>query len=193
MSIEKTEKKNENKFSINREKIEAGLTEFPICEYAFIDPANLSFSDRVRWVCEHECERYNTSWACPPAVGSVEECRARCARFTGGFIFTTVSEVADIENLEETLATRMEHEEITRQVRDLFQRENPQELLVLSTESCAICRKCAWPDAACRHPERMFPCVESYGIIVSDIAEKYGISFLNGQNVATWFSLILYC
>ncbi len=193
MSIEKTEKKNENKFFINREKIEVGLTEFPICEYAFIDPANLSFSDRVRWVCEHECERYNTSWACPPAVGTVEECRARCGRFTGGFIFTTVSEVADIENMEETLATRMEHEEITRQVRDLFLAQNPQELLVLSTESCAICQKCAWPDAPCRHPERMFPCVESYGIIVSDIAEKYGISFLNGQNVATWFSLILYC
>ncbi|MCC8162548.1 MAG: DUF2284 domain-containing protein [Lachnospiraceae bacterium] len=173
-------------------RIEAGLTEFPICEYAFIDPADLSFSDRVRWVCEHECERYNTSWACPPAVGTVEECRVRCACFTGGFIFTTVSEVEDIENMEETLATRMEHEEVTRQVRDLFRKEKPEELLVLSTESCAICRKCAWPDAPCRHPDQMFPCVESYGIIVPDIAEKHGISFLNGQNVATWFSLILY-
>ena len=65
-------------------------------------------------------------------------------------------------------------------------------MLTLSTESCAIGKKCAYPDAPCRHPDRMFPCVESYGILVTDLAEKSGISFMNGAGVVTWFSLILY-
>lgn len=176
---------------MNREKIEEQLTQFPVCEYAFIDPADLEFLDRVRYICKTECPQYGKSWSCPPAVGTVEECKERCSRFTGGFVFTTIAEVNDISNMEETLATRMDHEEITRQIRDLFA-EQTEDLQVLSTESCAICKKCAYPEAACRHPDRMFPCIESYGILVTDVAEKYGISFMNGANVVTWFSLILY-
>ena len=65
------------------------------------------------------------------------------------------------------------------------------ELRVLSTESCAICDKCAYPDGPCRHPELMFPCVESQGILVTDLAEKCGMEFFNG-NTVTWFSVLLY-
>lgn len=176
---------------MNQEKIEEGLTQFPICEYAFINIEDIEFLDRVRYICETECPQYGKSWSCPPAVGMVEECKERCSQYTGGFIFTTIAEVNDIANMEETLATRMDHEEITRQVRDLFA-EQTDAIQVLSTESCAICKKCAYPDAPCRHPEKMFPCIESYGILVTDLAEKYGISFMNGANVVTWFSLILY-
>ena len=63
---------------------------------------------------------------------------------------------------------------------------------MLSTESCAICEKCAYPDAPCRHPDRMFPCIESYGILVTELAEKNGITFMGGSGLVTWFSLILY-
>lgn len=176
---------------MNQELLEQQIAEYPICEYAFIDPADIAFLDRVRYICETECSQYGHSWSCPPAVGTVEECRKRCARYNGGFLFTTIAEVSDIANMEETLATRMDHEEITREIRDLFL---PQckDLQVLSTESCAICKKCAYPDGPCRFPQKMFPCIESYGILVTDLAEKYGISFMNGSNVVTWFSLILY-
>lgn len=176
---------------MDQEKLEAQITEFPVCEYAFIDPKDISFLDQVRYICETECPQYGKSWSCPPAVGTVQECMEKCSRYSGGFVFTTISEVTDIANMEETLATRMEHEEITRKIRDLFL-EQCEEVQVLSTESCAVCEKCAYPDAPCRFPDKMFPCIESYGILVTDLAEKYGISFLNGVNIVTWFSLILY-
>lgn len=48
------------------------------------------------------------------------------------------------------------------------------------------------PGCPMRHPDKMFPCIESYGILVTDLAEKYQITFMNGGNVVTWFSLILY-
>ena len=63
--------------------------------------------------------------------------------------------------------------------------------LQLSTESCAICEDCAYPAAPCRHPDKMFPCVESQGILVTELCEKYGMEFFNG-NIVTWVSLILY-
>ena len=176
---------------MDREKLERQIARYPICEYAFIRTEEIRFLDKVRYICETECPQYGKSWSCPPAVGTVQECRERCARVEGGFRFTTLAEVSDMENMEEMLATRMDHEKVTEAVQALFQ-EQCQEVLTLSTESCAICEKCAYPDAPCRHPDRMFPCVESYGILVTDLAEKSGISFMNGAGVVTWFSLILY-
>ena len=106
-------------------------------------------------------------------------------------MISTITEVRDIANLEETLATRADHEDMTRRVRDMLRAE-AGEVYVLSTESCAICRQCAWPGGPCRHPERMFPCVESHGILVTDLAERHGIDFLAGSNLVTWFSLLFY-
>ena len=105
-------------------------------------------------------------------------------------MLTTVTEVADIENMELTLATRAEHERLTHEVEQLF-RQQGCETMVLSTESCAICQQCAWPEAACRHPDRMYPCVESHGILVTELADSFGIEFFNG-NIVTWFSLIFF-
>lgn len=38
----------------------------------------------------------------------------------------------------------------------------------------------------------MFPCVESHGILVTALAERYGVEFQAGNNLVTWFSLLLY-
>ena len=103
---------------------------------------------------------------------------------------TSITEVSDIANLEETLATRAPHKELTRQVRDMIAAQSP-DVMALSTEACAICEHCAYPGAPCRHPELMFPCVESHGIIVTALAEKEGIDFYGG-NLVTWFSLLLF-
>lgn len=122
---------------MDQKRLEAQITQYPICEYAFIRPEEIPFLEQVRYICRTECPKYGKSWSCPPAVGTVESCRKRCMGYSGGFLFTTMAEVRDIADLEETLSTRMEHEEITRQIRDLI-REQCRETLALSTESCAI-------------------------------------------------------
>lgn len=175
---------------MDKVQIEQQLAELPLFQYDWLTTDELVFSDRVRWICQTQCTMYNTTWACPPAVGTLEECKARCLSYPEGLMITSITEVSDIANLEETLATRMPHEELTRQVRDLL-RTQAQDVLALSTEACAICAHCAYPDAPCRHKDRMFPCVESQGILVTDLAEKHGIEFMNG-NIVVWFSLLLF-
>ena len=154
---------------MDKQAVEAQLCQLPISQYAWIDPQTIEFSDRIRYVCEHECPMYGTSWACPPAVGTVAACRERILSYPGALVFTTLSEVDDIADLSAALATRTPHEAVTRQVRDILRQFSP-DVLTLSTESCAICEHCAYPDAPCRHPERMFPCVESYGIVATALA-----------------------
>ena len=176
---------------MNRELLEKQMGELPIVQYEFFETAELTFSPRVRSVCQLDCPRYGTSWACPPAVGTVEACRERCLAYPRALMLTTMSEVADIADLEGTLAARTDHEEITRAVRELF-RAQGVEPYVLSTESCALCEECTYPDAPCRHPDRMFPCVESQGILVTELSERHGIGFWAEGNIVTWFSLLLF-
>lgn len=175
---------------LNKELLEQQLQELPLFQYAFMSTDELIFTDRVRHICKEECPQYGTTWACPPAVGSVSECRARCLMYPQMLMISTVTEVSDIANIAETLDTRGDHEEITRQVAALL-KEQGCEIRVLSTESCAICEKCTYPHEPCRHPDRMFPCVESQGILVTELCEKNGMEFFNG-NIVTWISLLLY-
>ena len=177
---------------MNQEKLEQGLSQLPLYIYFFTEPEKLDFSDRVRWICEHECAQYGRSWACPPGVGTVEACRAHCLEYNRCLVISTVTEVTDIANIDETLSTREEHEQITNQAADLL-RECGAEPFVLSTESCAICPRCAILDGKpCRFPEKMHPCVESQGINVIPLLEENGLDFQYGQNVVTWISMLLY-
>ena len=175
---------------MNRELIEQQLSALPLAQYGWIETAELEFSERIRRVCEQECPMYGKTWACPPAVGTVEECRTRCRSYPHALYLTTLTEVSDIANLEETLATRAPHEAVTREALAIL-KPHVKDVMALSTEACAIGENCAYPGAPCRHPELMFPCVESHGIIVTALAEKEGIDFYGG-NLVTWFSLLLF-
>ena len=177
---------------MNRDLLEAQLSELPLYVYYFVDPKGLEFSQRIRWICEHECPMYGKTWACPPGVGTVAECDAKCGRFQNALLIGTIVEVADIANIDETLSTRGDHEQITNQVRDLM-RQQGVDPYVLSTEACALCDHCAYLDGQpCRFPETMHPCIESHGINIIPLLESCGLEFQFGDNMVTWYSLLLF-
>ena len=168
------------------------LSMLPLYYYDFIDPKKLEFSERIRYICGAECPMHNKTWAGPPAVGSVGHCKAKCMQYENCLMIGTITEVSDIANIEESLATRPAHEEITNMVRDMF-REQGVEPYILSTEACDICDRCAWLDGEpCRYPDRMHPCVESHGINLIPTLEENGLEFQYGDNIVTWYSLLFF-
>jgi predicted metal-binding protein len=177
---------------MNKELFEQQLSQLPLYSYAWIDPRQLEFNQRIRWICEHECPMYGKTWACPPGVGTVEHCAGKCRSFENCLMIATITEVEDIADIQQTLATRPEHEEVTNQV-GAFLEEQGVKPYILSTEACAICQRCAIEDGQpCRHPEKMHPCVESHGINIIPVLEEQGICFQYGENVVTWISLLFY-
>ena len=172
--------------------LEEQLSQLPLYVYHSFDPNELEFSQRIRYICQAECPMYGKTWACPPGVGSVECCKAKCLSYENCLMISTIVEVDDISNIEETLATRPQHEAITDQVGELL-RQQGVEPYILSTEACAICDRCAILDGQpCRFPDKMHPCVESQGINVVPVMEICGMEFQFGCNVVTWISLLLY-
>lgn len=177
---------------LDLEKFEEFISEYPIYEYRLISTDEITTEQRVRTVCKEECERYGTTWACPPAVGRLDECWKVIHEYPHGIFFSSVAEVADIMNMEELLSTRKEHERLTDLVSEYMTKEGYKNF-VLSTESCDICENCTYPQGEpCRFPDKMHPCLESYGIVVAEIVEKEKMEYQLGGNTVLWFSLVLY-
>ena len=177
---------------MDREKLEQQLLELPIYTFFYADPAQLEYSDRVRWICQQECPMYGKTWACPPGVGTVEACKQKCTSFQNCLAVGTLVESEDITSMEAALRTRPEHEAITARVQEFF-REQGIEPYILSTEACAVCERCAILDGEpCRMPERMHPCVESHGINIIPTLEENGLPFQYGTNMVTWYSLLFF-
>lgn len=177
---------------MDRALLEAQLAELPLYVYTYIDPKELEFSSRIRYICQAECPMYGKSWACPPATGEVDACQKRCMAYKNCLLVGTIVEVGDIANINETLSTRGDHEAVTNEIRELM-RSQGVEPYILSTEACAQCERCAYLDGEpCRLPDRMHPCIESHGINVIPVLENNGLEFQYGGNVVTWYSLLFF-
>ena len=177
---------------MDKERLEQQLSELPLYTYFYITPDQLEFSDRIRYICKTECPRYGKSWACPPGVGSVEDCKAKCLGYRECLVIGTITECNDIADIDETLATRPDHEAVTDQVQQML-RDMGVEPYILSTDSCAICENCTFPEGKpCRHQDRMHPCIESHGINIIPTLEENGLEFQYGGNIITWYSLLFY-
>ena len=159
---------------MNTEKFEEFISQYPIFEYRILDTKDITIQERVRTICQKECERYDSTWACPPAVGTLQECEKKIKSYPQAVFFSSVAEVSDIMNMEEMLSTRRAHED-------------------LSTESCDICEKCAYKEGKpCRYPDRMHPCLESHGVVVNEIVERESMEYNLGGNTILWFSMVLF-
>ena len=177
---------------MDRTQLESALSELPLYVYFYIDPKTLEFSDRIRYICQSECPRYGQSWACPPGVGSVQQCKDRCLSYDSCLVVGTITESEDISDICATLATRFDHENITNEVRDLL-RQQGVDPYILSTDSCAICKQCTYPEGKpCRHRDVMHPCIESHGINIIPTLEENGLEFQYGSNMITWYSLFFF-
>ena len=149
---------------MNKELFEQQLSQLPLYSYDRIDPRQREFNQRIRWLSEHECPMIGQPWASPPGVGTVAHCAGKCRSFDNCLMIATITEVEDIADIQQTLATRPEHEEVTNLV-GAFMEAQGVKPYILSTEACAICQRCAFEDGRpCRHPEKMHPCMERPGI-----------------------------
>ncbi len=152
----------------------------------------LRFHEEVRAICEgNRCRGYGASWACPPAVGSLEECRARVLSFGKLLLFSKAYLLEDSMDFSGVGSAMRDFKACALALGKAL-RPRLKRLLILSNEGCGRCRKCTWPEEACRFPDELQPSIEGFGFIVSELAKQAGIPYLNGKNTVTFFGAVLY-
>lgn len=161
-------------------------------EAGVIVTGDLRFHEEVRRICEeNRCRGYGRSWACPPAVGSLEECRKRVLGFGKLLLFSKAYLLEDSMDFTAVGKAMKDFKAcalaLGRELRPLLPR-----FLILSNEGCGRCGQCTWPEAPCRFPEELQPSIEGFGFLVSELAQQAGIPYLSGHDTVTFFGAVLY-
>ena len=161
-------------------------------EHGALSPRELSWHPEVRAICEgNSCRNYGASWACPPAVGTLSECRERVERFEHMLLLTKKYELEssfDFEAMGDGL------QDFKKTVDRLHKSLAPwlEDFQLLSNEGCGRCKQCTYPDAPCRFPELLHHSLEGYGFVVNELAETAGVRYNNGPNTVTFFGALLW-
>lgn len=161
-------------------------------EAGYINVADLNYYPEVRAICEgNSCRNYAASWACPPAVGTIAECRERVEQYDKMLLFSKKYELEDSFDFEGMTEGLLDFKGTT----DLFaQNLNGilQDYLLLSNEGCGRCAECTYPGAPCRFPQSLHHSLEGYGFMVNELAGKAGLRYNNGPNTVTYFGALLF-
>ena len=168
------------------------LRESGVFEHGVVDMADVTFMQEVRKMCEaNTCRKYATTWACPPAVGTVEECRSRCQAYGKMLVFSAKYDLDGSFDYEGMVAAGQAFKDVSRRVGEAL-RPSLGDCLLLANEGCGKCERCTYPGAPCRFPDQVHGSIEAYGIMVSHLAHKAGMKYHNGPNTVTYFGAIAF-
>jgi predicted metal-binding protein len=163
-----------------------------ISQYGIIAAKDIEFSDEIRKICEdNSCRLYAKTWACPPAVGTVAQCKERCRQYSTALVFCAVYNLEDSFDYDAMVSGHREFKKLCDRLYALV-KEDHMDFLLLSNEGCIRCKACSYPDSPCRMPQLLFPSLEGYGINVMRLAEKADVAYNNGQNTVTYFGMVLF-
>ena len=169
--------------------IEAKIRSAGASAWRVIPAADIPFSEEVRKICEgNMCHGYGKSWACPPGVGSFEQCRQECLSYENALVFSAVYQLEDSFDFEGMGRGHREFKELCDRLGESLERP----FLLLSNEGCIRCKSCTYPDAPCRFPDKLYPSLEGYGILVTELAKKARLNYNGGTNTVSYFGMLCF-
>lgn len=173
-------------------KVERIVAETGFFEYGWVDIDKLQYHQEIRTICEgNSCRNYATSWACPPAIGTLSECRERVNQYEKMLLFTQVYHLESSFDFKGMIAGLLDFKQLVDQFQENLN-HTISDFLLLSNEGCGRCSTCTYPDAPCRFPELLHHSLEGYGFIVNQLAKEAGIRYNNGSNAVTYFGALLF-
>lgn len=156
-----------------------------------LDCSTLELRREVREMCAaNTCGMYGKNLACPPACGTLEECRKLVAGYSEGLVVQTVGDVEDSMDFEGMMETEKSHKKRFYKMAEELRKQYP-ELLPLGSGSCTICGSCVGSEGVCRFPEKRISSLEAFGIIVSDLCSRNNMKYYYGPQKIAYTSCFL--
>lgn len=173
-------------------QIEEKAMESSLFETGYVEISKAKVYPEVRKMCEKNvCRNYGTSWACPPGVGTLEECKERVNRYNKMMLFSKKYELEDSFDYEGMVNGLHDFKKTVDKFEEKVKEFLP-EYFLFSNEGCKRCKACTYPDEPCRFHELLHPSLEGYGFMVSELAREAGIRYINGANTVTYFGALLF-
>lgn len=168
------------------------LKKLGVHEYGVILTKDIEFCSDIQDICKNNvCRVYGKTWACPPAIGGIDECRARCNKYDNAFVFTAKYDLEDSFDYEGMEAAGDDFRQLCDRLYQAVGGDG-ESCMLLANGGCKRCVECTYPNAPCVMPEKLFRALEGHGILVSDIAKKAGVKYYNGTDTVTYFGVVFY-
>jgi predicted metal-binding protein len=172
--------------TLQRQACDAGFT-----HSGALDVSTLQFLQEVRDMCSADkCNKYDKSWACPPACGTLGEMREKVAAYSKGLIVQTVGELEDSYDWDGIQDAAKKQGETFASLWKTLKKTYPN-LLAMGAGGCAKCETCTYPDAPCRFPDEVAASMEACGLVVSRVCADNGVKYNYGPNTIAYTGCFL--
>ena len=104
-------------------------------------------------------------------------------------VFSAKYDLEDSFDYEGMMYGHKEFKKVCDRLADLV-KGKLSDFLLLSNEGCIRCNKCTYPYEPCRFPDKLFPSVEGFGIMVSSL-HPYHFYYISNFFI-TYFGLLLF-
>jgi predicted metal-binding protein len=129
----------------------------------------------VRLKCLYGCSRYNRSWCCPPATPDPEKVRQILSEYSQAILLQSSHYLPTIyRDDSRKRSTLVRCWKGTVSLERLLFLEGYHKAFSLVGESCALCKKCVYPNN-CRFPQEKRPSLEAFSIDVVGTLHRLGI------------------
>ena len=175
---EETERKEYLFLNIDAET----MRELGFESFAEVPVDKIHFSTKVREMCaDNKCGRYGTTWACPPGIGTFEECVARCKQYEKAYVFSTAYELEDSFDFEGMMEGHAKFSAASKELRKRLEGDFLMLPGLLETLP-----------ALGRFPDKSLGSLEGYGIFVNDLAREAGIPYRKGAYSVSYFGAVFH-
>lgn len=148
----------------------------------------------VRLKCRYGCDQYNTNWCCPPATVTVKEARDILNEYKRALLLWGETDNPHYyRNNSKKRRRQIQFWKGTVAIeRELFLL-GFHKAFGLTSESCALCKKCVYPEN-CLFPKEKRPSVESFSIDIFQTLNRLGKKAKVAQKIEdhhSYYSIIL--
>ena len=129
-------------------------------------PDKIAVAEWVLLKCQYGCSCYSTNWTCPPMTPDPGRARAILNEYSLALFLIGSRNCSDfyLDNSRKR-ANQVRCWKGTILLERMLFLEGYYKAFSLVGECCALCKRCAYPDA-CRFPQEKRPAVESFSIDV---------------------------
>jgi len=178
---------------MDKERMLEWAKSFGFSDGAIASADCMVYKPEFRASCEeNRCGGYDKRWSCPPGAGEPEALIEKAKAFENVLFLDYTHPLEDCFDYEGMMEGSRVHGEITQNLADDAVEKLDEPYLILGHSFCRLCDSCSYPDAPCRHPDRVVVSLSAYCVFVGESARNCGLKYYTGDDTVHYFTAILF-